>query len=54
LSKGDKCERWQDLIGIIYRGVNFVCFELVECVTMSVSSYTWHIINNTEWKALVL
>lgn len=30
------------------RGVNFVCFELVECVTMGVSSYTWHIINNTE------
>jgi len=36
------------IILVSSRGVNFVCYELVECVTMGVSSYTWHIIHNTE------
>lgn len=55
----DNCQREINLkdgkiLLVSFRGVNFVCFELVECVTMGVSSYTWHTIHRKVNRKLLI
>jgi hypothetical protein len=55
----DNCQREINLkdgkiILVSFRGVNFVCFELIECVTMGVSSYTWHTIHRKVNRKLLI
>ncbi|XP_050877908.1 uncharacterized protein LOC127081728 [Lathyrus oleraceus] len=38
---------------VLSRGMNFMCFELVECVTKGVCTYTWHINHNKENEKLL-
>ncbi|KAI5420713.1 uncharacterized protein LOC127135558 isoform X1 [Lathyrus oleraceus] len=38
---------------VLSRGVKFMCFELIECVTDGVSTYTWHMNLSKENKKLL-